>query len=138
MLADITLPHGYFDPSPTRAARCGAFWFGPAGTVTALHHDTSNILFFQVVGRKRLRLYPPGEPALLAHARGVYNDLDPEHDPSLAARGHDLTLTPGEALFLPVGWWPQVRALDLSISVAFNHFTWPNDFDWYKPGATRQ
>ena len=44
-------------------------------------------------------------------------------------------LAPGEALFLPVGWWHHVRALDLSISVAFNHFTWPNDFDWYRPGT---
>ncbi|HEY0139226.1 MAG TPA: cupin-like domain-containing protein [Nannocystis sp.] len=62
MLANLTLPAGYFDPSPIRAARCGAFWFGPAGTVTALHHDTSNILFFQVVGRKRYRLYPRASP----------------------------------------------------------------------------
>jgi len=139
LLADIELPTGYFDPAPGRAARCGAFWFGPAGTVTALHHDTSNILFFQVVGRKRVRIYPADEPTLLAHARGVYNDLDPERDPVLAdLPGHDITLAPGDALFLPVGWWHHVRALDLSISVAFNHFVWPNEFDWYKPGAPRR
>ncbi len=138
LLADIELPAGYFDPSPTRAARCGAFWFGPAGTVTALHHDTSNILFFQVVGRKRFRLYPPDEPALLARARGVYNDLTPDAPELARAATLDFELAPGEALFLPVGWWHHVHALDLSISVAFNHFTWPNDFDWYKPGAARR
>jgi ribosomal protein L16 Arg81 hydroxylase len=140
LLEDIELPAGYFDPAPGRAARCGAFWFGPAGTVTALHHDTSNILFFQVLGRKRFRLYPPDEPALLTGARGVYNDLDPEHDAAVLAAvpGFDLVLAPGEALFLPIGWWHHVRALDLSISVAFNHFNWPNDFDWYRPGTPRR
>lgn len=136
LLLDIALPPGWFDPSVERAARCGALWFGPAGTVTALHHDTSNILLCQVVGRKRLRIFPPDEPRLLAAARGVYNDLDPERDAdALAARGHDLVLAPGEALFLPVGWWHHVRALDVSISLAFNHFTWLNDFEWYKPGT---
>ena len=136
LLLDIALPSGYFDPSPGRAARCGALWFGPAGTVTALHHDTSNILLCQIFGRKRVRLYPPDEPRLLAAARGVYSDLDPERDAAgLAGRGLDVVLAPGEALFLPVGWWHHVRALDVSISLAFNHFLWPNDFDWYKPGT---
>ena len=136
LLLDIALPSGYFDPSPGRAARCGALWFGPAGTVSALHHDTSNILLCQIFGRKRVRLYPPDEPRLLAAARGVYSDLDPERDAAgLAGRGLDVVLAPGEALFLPVGWWHHVRALDVSISLAFNHFLWPNDFDWYKPGT---
>ncbi|MDC0722062.1 cupin-like domain-containing protein [Nannocystis bainbridge] len=134
LLADIVLPAGYFDEA--RSASCGALWFGPAGTVTSLHHDTSNILFFQVVGRKRFRLYAPDEPQLLAAARGVYSTLDPEAAGSaLAECGLDLVLLPGEALFLPVGWWHHVRALDVSISVAFNNFVWPNQFEWFKPGA---
>lgn len=134
LLADIALPAGFFDEA--RSAACGALWFGPAGTVTSLHHDTSNIFFFQVVGRKRFRLYPPDEPALLDHARGVYSRLDPERSDELqAAWGYDEVLAPGEALFLPVGWWHHVYALDLSISVAFNNFIWPNAFEWYKPGT---
>lgn len=134
LLDDVCLPAGLFDEA--RSATCGALWFGPAGTVTSLHHDTSNIFFFQVVGRKRFRLYAPDEPALLGHARGVYSSLDPERPDALAgAWGYDEVIAPGDALFLPVGWWHHVRALDLSISVAFNNFVWQNIFEWYKPGT---
>ena len=134
LLDDVCLPAGLFDEA--RSATCGALWFGPAGTVTSLHHDTSNIFFFQVVGRKRFRLYAPDEPALLDHARGVYSSLDPERPDALAgAWGYDEVIAPGDALFLPVGWWHHVRALDLSISVAFNNFVWQNIFEWYKPGT---
>jgi hypothetical protein len=84
-----------------------------------------------------LRLYPARRAAPAVPAHGVYNELDPERDTAIlaAVRGLDLVLAPGEALFLPVGWWHHVRALDLSISVAFNHFVWLNDFEWYKPGT---
>jgi hypothetical protein len=135
LLDDIRLPPGLFDER--HSAACGALWFGPAGTVTSLHHDTSNIFFFQVVGRKRIRLYPPDEPALLSRARGVYSAVDPERDAAELAGtfAYDEVLAPGDALFLPVGWWHHVRALDLSVSVAFNNFVWDNQFEWYKPGT---
>lgn len=133
LLDDLDLPPGYFDRD--HLAGGAALWFGPAGTVTRLHHDCSNILFCQVVGRKRLRLAPPDDLALLAATRGLYSTLDPESPPVDGAPiFHDLVLDPGDALFIPVGWWHHVRALDLSMSVALNAFARPQDFAWYLPG----
>jgi ribosomal protein L16 Arg81 hydroxylase len=39
-----------------------------------------------------------------------------------------VVLEPGQALFIPVGWWHHVRSLDVSISVSFTNFLAPNDY----------
>jgi len=131
---DIVQP-AYLDPS--RVVGSSALWFGPAGTITPLHHDTSNILLCQVSGRKRVYLVDPTEPALLARANGVYCELDvPDVREQLPdVRVFELELAPGEALFIPLGWWHEIHALDVSITVALNNFRRPNRHDWYKPGA---
>ncbi|WP_437764939.1 cupin-like domain-containing protein [Sorangium sp. So ce281] len=48
-------------------------------------------------------------------------------------RNKDVVLDPGEALFIPVGWWHHVRALDAGISLGINSFPFHNNFDWYRP-----
>ena len=35
---------------------------------------------------------------------------------------------PGEALFLPVGWWHHVDGLDQTIGMSFTRFARDNDF----------
>ena len=95
-------------------------------------------MFIQVHGRKRVRLFPPTATTLLDGARSMYANLDPELDNH---RAFDqmlvVDLEPGDALFLPIGWWHHVRALDLSISLAVTHFHPHNRYDWYVPGARR-
>jgi hypothetical protein len=122
-------------------AGCVSLWLGPAGTRTPLHHDTSNILFCQIHGRKRVHLCAPWERDLLADIRAVYSAHDAEAGPGEAGalpssvQVYEVELGAGEALFLPVGWWHQVRALTPSISLSFTNFARPNRFDWYAPGA---
>ena len=119
----------YLNPAKRRG--CGALWLGPAGTLTPLHHDTCNILFVQLYGEKRFWLLPPAEAQLWAESESMYSTHDPrEGEP----RGISLTLQPGEALFIPVGWWHQVEAESASISLAMTHFYESNSFDWYRPG----
>ena len=136
MFDDVAAPEGLFATEKMRSS--SALWFGPAGTITALHHDTSNILFCQIYGRKRLRIAPPDNPLLLPLARGLYSHLDPR-DPApehveAAASMFDVVVEPGDALFIPVGWWHHVEALDVSISLALNGFGRNNVFPWYLPG----
>jgi Cupin-like domain len=111
-------------------------WFGPAGTLTPLHHDTSNILVAQVAGRKRYKLISPSQWQHVYNNRGVFSDVNcenPNFDRYPKFRNAtiiDLILYPGEVLFLPVAWWHHVRALDVSLSISFTNFLFPNDFTW--------
>jgi hypothetical protein len=132
LLAEVTPPEELIDRK--RLLGGSALWLGPAGTVTPLHHDTSNILFCQMHGRKRFHLVPPHETVMADGARAMYASVDAAGAAAAGALVREAVLAPGEALFIPVGWWHEVRALDASISIAFNAFTLQNDFDWYVPG----
>lgn len=134
LMRDVPFDAAWFRPDRWRG--CSALWLGPAGTVTPLHHDTCNIMFVQLYGRKRITLASPLETTLLDGARSMYAAVDPEGDAG-AVRFRQVVLDPGDAVFLPVGWWHHVRALDVSISLALTNFCRANSFDWYRPGAVR-
>lgn len=146
LLADIIPPQQYVDPA--RFHTYMSFWFGPAGTRTPLHHDGNNILFCQVAGRKEFFLVDPLETDLLPQAEGFYAhtsvpfDMEEEGvrapDAAFGWPARRVVLQPGEALFLPVGWWHQVRALDMSVSISFLNFHADNQFSWYAPGKLRE
>lgn len=131
---DLALPAGWFDEPRLRTS--SALWFGPAGTVTPLHHDTSSILFCQVYGSKRVQLISPLELSMYGVAHSLYSRANAETREALpqGVQVLDLTVAAGEALFIPAGYWHQVRALDVSISLALNGFRRPNSFDWFRPG----
>lgn len=42
-------------------------------------------------------------------------------------RTAEIVLEPGEVLFIPIGWWHQVEALDFSVSISYTNFVWPNE-----------
>lgn len=135
LLAEVRVPDVL---DPTRFKGCTALWLGPAGTLTSMHHDTSNILFFQIYGRKRVVLAPPTHLPLLDGARSMYSpvqnpEADADHPALVGAVLPTVDLDPGDALFLPAGWWHYVRSLDVSISIAFNGFRADNAFEWYTP-----
>jgi LPS sulfotransferase NodH len=134
LLDDLAPLPAYLDARTAEGHRF--LWFGPAGTVTRLHHDTSNILMAQLLGRKRFRLLPPSQWQYLYNSTGVFSDVDCEQ-PDLDryplfrhATVTELVLEPGEVLFMPVGWWHQVRALEVSMTVSFTNFLFPNHYEW--------
>jgi len=138
LLDDIQPFDGILDPEST-AARL-FLWFGPAGTVTPLHHDAMNVLLAQVSGRKKVTLIPSFQTHLVYNHLGVYSEVDceaPDYDRYPLFRKvfrQEVVLEPGEALFIPVGWWHHVRSLDVSISVSFTNFRVPNSYAWDSGG----
>jgi LPS sulfotransferase NodH len=134
LLKDVTAFPQYL--TPVTAGKQCFLWFGPAGTLTPLHHDTSNILIAQVVGRKRYRIIPASQWQYVYNTSSVFSDVDCEN-PDLSRHPKfrnatiiDMVLEPGEVLFMPVGWWHQVRALDVSMTVSFTNFVFSNYFTW--------
>jgi LPS sulfotransferase NodH len=134
LLDDLASLPDYLNPRTAEGHRF--LWFGPAGTVTRLHHDTSNILMAQLLGRKRFRLLPPSQWQYLYNSTGVFSDVDCEQ-PDLGryprfrhATITEFVLEAGEVLFMPVGWWHHVRALEVSMTVSFTNFLFPNHFEW--------
>jgi Rps23 Pro-64 3,4-dihydroxylase Tpa1-like proline 4-hydroxylase len=103
-------------------------WFGPKGTVTPFHHDEHSILFAQIFGSKRFKLVPPFDGPRLYARRRFYSAIDPEaadlarYPEFSGATVLDIVAEPGDMLFLPVGWWHWVKALDVSISATFCSF----------------
>ncbi len=137
LLRDIgTLPD-YCDAS--RLANSCSFWFGPAGTVTPLHHDTLMLFHTQIVGRKRWRFVSPLETPRLYNYYDVYSPVDIDRPdlyryPDFAkVTVLDVVVEPGETMFLPLGWWHQVTALDLSLSFSSSNPAVPNSFSYRNP-----
>lgn len=103
------------------------FWLGPAGTVTPLHCDYDDNIFAQILGTKRIVLVPPHHDEFLyvREANPVLfgSPFDPERPDfdayPLARRAApvECIVEPGDMLYVPAGWFHQVRALAFSLSV---------------------
>jgi hypothetical protein len=123
----------------SQLAERSSFWFGPAGTVTPLHHDTLMLFHTQVVGRKRWRFVSPLEWSRVYNHRHVFSEVDLERpDAARWPRFEEATVLevvvePGETMFLPLGWWHQVASLDVSLSFSYSCLAVPNQFDYPDP-----
>jgi hypothetical protein len=114
-------------------ARNGFIWIGPKGTVTPWHHDLTNNLLLQLVGRKRVRMVASHDAPLMRNHRHCFSSWKTDELlPGPAGEDRPAVLEceigPGDALFLPVGWWHHVEGLDQHIGMSFTDFAWNNDF----------
>jgi hypothetical protein len=112
---------GYFEKmGPPR------FWLGPARTVTPLHCDYDDNIFAQIRGSKRIFLAPPHHDEFLytREANPVlfgspFDPEAPDFDAWPLARQASIVevlVQPGDMLYVPAGWYHQVRALSFSLS----------------------
>ena len=127
--ADLGHLDAFLTPGP------GMMWIGPGGTFTPLHFDLTNNLLAQVTGRKTVTLVPPSETRFLYHRRHVFSDVHDigdhkclaAHPLARQAQRSEVTIGPGDLLYIPLGWWHQVRAAEFSVMLTYTNFLWPND-----------
>jgi ribosomal protein L16 Arg81 hydroxylase len=111
--------------------------------VTPLHHDTIMLFHTQIVGRKRWRLISPLQIAHLYNYNNVFSPIDLDA-PDLLSRYPDfakaqvleVVAEPGDTVFLPLGWWHQVRSLDVSLSFSYSNLAFPNHYTYTNPEIT--
>ncbi|SNX87177.1 uncharacterized protein MEPE_05887 [Melanopsichium pennsylvanicum] len=130
------LPHTTAGPKGAKEQWRSNVWIGPAGTYTPLHRDPYENLFAQVVGRKRIHLFPPElAPCLYINKTGPQRNtsaiaseqelIRPAEDRPLlqqALASDDAFVTelgPGDVVYIPQGWFHCVQSLSTSASVNF-------------------
>jgi Cupin-like domain len=128
LLSDVSAPPWYGRP-PLRTL----LWMGVLGTSSGLHADVTPNCNVQVVGRKSFALFAPNQTRFLyrmrrsTHCAFDPNEPDYAHYP-LAQRSSGMlcVLSPGEALYIPVGWYHQVTVVSpWAVNV---NFFWPRPF----------
>jgi hypothetical protein len=124
----------YLEHEPGRME--AMLWIGPKNTFTPLHHDLTNNLLVQLVGRKRVVLASPSETPRLYNDTHVFSRIGDVTDPNLDLGKfplvkdvcfHEVILEAGDALFIPIGWWHQVQSLEFSVTGTYTNFKWPNE-----------
>eukprot|EP00903_Cladosiphon_okamuranus_P009113 g8706.t1 len=113
-----------------KTAADSTIWLGTEGSHTPLHYDTYGVnLVAQLHGKKKWLLYSPDETVRLSPTRvpyeesSVFSRVD-ARGPDLArfprfadAHPMEVTLDPGDVLFVPNHWWHFVEAVETSLSV---------------------
>jgi hypothetical protein len=112
-------------------------WMSAKGTRSALHFDQTENLLVQVRGTKRLRLFPPDQSRFL-YPHPPWSSLpqfsrvdlarpDLRRFPRLSrASGFVTNIGPGDAVYIPSGYWHDVESEELTISLGFR---------WWRPSA---
>ena len=117
-------------------------WCGPSGHTSCLHYDPMDGTLMQLAGTKQITLFPPSQLYNLypfpiwnhlihgAKRRAGYSKLDPNNPdfqsfPRFELAMHhriDLTLKPGELLFIPAGWWHEVTSIGSGMVCSINRW----------------
>lgn len=110
---------------PAGAVFANQAWIGPAHARTGLHFDLLDNVALTLIGRKRFYLMPPGsvEDHQVSEkydrwarlSRIGLQEILQEGGQAAASALRVVDLGPGDALFVPSGWWHEVVNLEPSV-----------------------
>jgi bifunctional lysine-specific demethylase and histidyl-hydroxylase NO66 len=106
-------------------AQANAYYTPRSAQGLPVHHDTHDVFCLQIAGEKRWLVYEPVWELPLR---------DQRYDESLGEPGEpvlDVTLAPGDTLYLPRGWLHEAKTSDsdsLHLTVGVNVYTWLDAF----------
>ena len=116
-------------------------WMGIPPIYTPLHKDPNPNLFVQLASRKRVRLFGPSIGSSIfrdvqqrigqyssASFRGAEMMEGPERDAleeavwerDVTTDGFEAIVGPGDALFIPKGWWHSIRSVGTGVTASVN------------------
>ncbi|KAE9377132.1 Clavaminate synthase-like protein [Stipitochalara longipes BDJ] len=135
-------------PTPRIAKEAGKgdiydanIWMGIPPTYTPLHKDPNPNLFVQLASSKRVRLFEPSIGSKIfrdvqarigqygfASFRGEEMMEGPERDTldeivwgnTGQREGYEATVSPGDALFIPKGWWHSINSMGSDVTASVN------------------
>ncbi|KAG9241942.1 hypothetical protein BJ878DRAFT_197091 [Calycina marina] len=135
-------------PTPHLVSRAGKgdiydanLWMGLPPTYTPLHKDPNPNLFVQLASNKRVRLFaPPVGAAIFRHVQSSIGKsasasfrgeemmegseraalYDAVWRTLLSRQGFEAVVSPGDALFIPKGWWHSIRSMGTDLNASVN------------------
>lgn len=112
-------------------------WIGESGIVSQAHYDCSDNFLTQIFGRKRVRLFSPLD-SINMYPSAIDDDCLGDKTASHISQIQDTDfvnaqdfpdfkyavcyegiISPGDLLYIPAGWWHEVKSLETSISVNY-------------------
>jgi hypothetical protein len=115
---------------PPRPILFRNLWIGSAGNITRCHYDMQDNLLAQVVGRKRVTLFPSRNmwrmyPRWVFDNKSNFSRVDVARpDVERFPRFRDVpafetVLEPGDMLYIPIHWFHYVVSIDASVSLNY-------------------
>jgi hypothetical protein len=131
LLTETELQCRYLDPTFATVAAIKV-WIGPKNTLSRLHHDRKNSFLVQLLGKKQVTLCSSATLPRLHNNVGCYSAFSFESGTmeKTGVLAREVMLDAGDALFLPIGWWHEVKALEAGISVTYDNVVGISEQIW--------
>ena len=119
LAADVSIPNVFQEQDYFSSV----FRLASKGTQLWTHYDVMDNILLQIVGDKKIYLYPPSD-ALNLYLKGDKSTVMDVENPNLEefpnfalVHSYECILKPGDVLFIPALWFHNVTSLDFGVAI---------------------